>query len=74
MEPDQIQFRYTANQGEIYHRCAIDWTSDVIVLGDAANAAYEWAITREGEVLQYSNDAYGSVAAALRDGLTAALA
>ena len=72
MTADQIRFRFTSNR-TVVHTLRVDADYAVLVVGDPDNAAYEWVVTKDGQVVDFSNDAYGIWVAALRDGLVAYL-
>ena len=66
----KYRFQYLDfDEAEVLHQC---WACDgkVYVIGNGANAAYEWvAVDNDGNVTHHSNAGYGIMCAALRDGL-----
>ncbi|CAD0363797.1 hypothetical protein VDR70_008230 [Xanthomonas campestris pv. campestris] len=67
-----LKLDYTAAVDECY-RITFDQVHQLAVIGDMANASYEWVIEAHGQVLAHSNDGYGDTSIALRDGLIAFL-
>lgn len=67
----QPYFHYTRNVATIHRVEAFGL--DVVVCGDPDNCAYEYAVFRGDDCIAHSDCAYSIAAAALRDGLTAAL-
>lgn len=72
MKADQLRFKYSANR-TVVHSLEVEADYAVLVVGDPDNAAYEWVIVKNGEVVEHSDSAYGMWVAALRDGLAAYL-
>lgn len=59
----------------VLHVVPIGVDSQVLVIGEPENGAYEWAVSSctDGRITQRSDDGYGSPEVALRDGLIAVL-
>ena len=68
MNTTTIRFQYTRNR-ETLHRLDLDPETDLLIVGDPDNGSYEWVLTSPTEVRSHSDDGWGSLAAALRDGL-----
>lgn len=66
----RLNLEYTNVVDECY-RLIFDHVHQLVILGDAANASYEWVIEECGKIVAHSNDGYGVFSVALRDGLIA---
>lgn len=65
-----LKLDYTSAVDECY-RIWFDHVHQLVVIGDLANASYEWVIEGHGKICAHSNDGYGDTSVALRDGLIA---
>jgi len=65
-----LKLEYTTAVDECF-RIQFDQVHQLAVIGDRANATYEWVIEVYGKILAHSNDGYGVSSIALRDGLIA---
>jgi hypothetical protein len=75
-----VAFDYTAlARAKVIHAISVGMSGKVWVIGDGANASYEYVIrpdsgfSGESRPLEHSNAGYGCAASALRDGLIRAL-
>ena len=66
---NSLKLRYSGPTLAILHAIDIDGVTRVLVVGDPANGAYEWAIERNGKIEKHSDVGYGISFVALRDGL-----
>ena len=65
-----LKLDYTTVVDECY-RMQFDHLHQLAVVGDKANASYEWVIEKEGKIVAHSNAGHGDSSIALRDGLIA---
>ncbi|WP_299204288.1 hypothetical protein [uncultured Amphritea sp.] len=67
----KADWEYTEAVGLIGHPIHIDNNAWVAVVGDGANASYEWVLFKDdGSLITTSNRGYGISSIALRDGIT----
>jgi hypothetical protein len=68
MQAQSIRFKYTNNVEEV-RRLDLDGDDVLVIRGEPEGGSYEWVLIKGGEVAKHSDDGYGWVLAALRDGL-----
>lgn len=69
-EAKALKLDYSLVVDECY-RIPLDHLHQLAVVGDVANACYEWVIEKQGKIVAHSNVGYGDSSIALRDGLIA---
>jgi len=65
-----LKLTYTLAVDECY-RVQFDHVHQLAVIGDMANASYEWVIEAHEKIVAHSNEGHGDASCALRDGLIA---